>query len=171
MFGFVTPPPLFYVALAPLLAAYLLVAELVKGWFYKRQAYRLEQVLVPRRAFYMTKSAKLLQAVIAAISLRAEDEFTIESLIDDLNHALTYPVNANQAMKTLQNLRRSSLISVDRKEGTIKREASLSEYVQKSIIDGPTWGNVSEKWRKIHNVLLNRYGMVNAEYEELIPKQ
>ena len=48
LFGFVAPPPLFYVALAILLGAYLLLAEAVKNWFYKRHAYRLEQTLVPK---------------------------------------------------------------------------------------------------------------------------
>ncbi len=91
VFGFVAPPPLFYVALALLLGAYLVLAELVKDWFYKRNAYRLEQILVPKRALYITRTAKLMQDMIAAISLRVEDEFTIESLTDDLNSAITYP--------------------------------------------------------------------------------
>ena len=153
------------------MCAYLVVAEFAKGWFYKREAYRLEQVLVPKKAFYITKTAKLMQDMIAAISLRAEEEFTIESLTDDLNHTLTYPVNQNQIDKTLQQLRRSGLISVNRKERTIKREAAMTSYVQKSIIEGPNWPAISEEWRKVHNILLNKYGTVNSEYEELMQKQ
>ncbi len=78
IFGFVAPPPLFYAVLAILLGAYLLLAEVVKTWFYKRNAYRLEQVLVPKRTFYITRTAKLMQDMIATLSLQVEDEFTIE---------------------------------------------------------------------------------------------
>ncbi len=171
IFGFVAPPSLFYAALAALLSAYLVVAELVKGWFYKRHAYRLEQILVPKRTLYVTKTARLMQDMIAAISLRAEEEFTIDSLTDDLNHALSYPVNSNQMAKNLQYLRRSALISVDWSNRTIKREAALSDYVKKSVIEGPSWASIGEEWRKINSLLLNKYGATNAEYEELLPKQ
>ena len=71
IFGFVPPPPLFYALLALLLGAYLMVAEVVKRWFYKRNAYRLEQTLVPKRALYTTRTAELMQNMIAAISLRS----------------------------------------------------------------------------------------------------
>jgi len=83
IFGFVAPPPLFFVALAILLGAYLLLAEVVKNWFYKRHAYRIEQVLVPKRAFYVPRTARLMQDMIAVISLRYEDEFSIESFTED----------------------------------------------------------------------------------------
>ncbi|MGE5575472.1 MAG: hypothetical protein ACM3UL_04995, partial [Ignavibacteria bacterium] len=171
VFGFVAPPLLFYAALAILLGAYLLLAEVVKTWFYKRHAYRLEQVLLPKRTFYVTRTAKLLQDMIATISLRVEDEFSIDSLSDDLNTAITYPINSNQITRNLQYLRRSGLISVDWKRRTIKREKSLSEYVKKSIIGGPMWQNVREDWRKIHNILLSKHGAVNAEYQQLLGKQ
>jgi Mg2+-importing ATPase len=170
VFGFVTPPPMFYLALTLILCAYLVVAELVKGWFYKREAYRLEQALAPKKAFYITKTAKLMQIMIAAISLRTEDEFTIASLTDDINHTLTYTVNKNQIEKSLQQLRKSGLLSVNRKEGTIKREVAFSDYV-KSIIEGPNWSATIEDWRKVHNIVLNKYGTVNSEYEELLQKQ
>jgi P-type Mg2+ transporter len=171
IFGFVAPPPLFYAALAILLGAYLLLAEVVKTWFYKRYAYRLEQVLVPKRTFYVTRTAKLMQDMIATISLRVEDEFTIESLTDDLNSAITYPINSNQVARNLQYLRRSGLISVDWNKRTIKREKALGEYVKKSIIGGPMWVNIAEDWRKINNILLNKHSAVNVEYQALVAKQ
>ncbi len=171
IFGFVPLPPLFFGILILIIGAYVILAEVIKGYFYKRHAYRLEQVLVPKRALYVTKTAKLMQDMIAAISLRSEDEFTIESLNDDLNHALSYPINFNQVARNLQYLRRSNLISVDWKERTIKRETSLSEYVQKSIINGPMWEKISNEWLRINSLLLNKYGTVNTEYEDLLPKQ
>jgi Mg2+-importing ATPase len=171
LFGFVVPPLLFYVALAILLGAYLLLAEVVKNWFYKRHGYRLEQVLVPKRTFYITRTAKLMQDMIATISLRVEDEFAIESLTDDLNSAITYPINSNLMARNLQYLRRSGLIRVDWNKRTIKREKSLDEYVKKSIMGGPMWSTTSEEWRKINNTLLNKHGAVNLEYQQLLPKQ
>jgi len=49
VFGFVPPPLEFYIILAGILSAYLLTAELVKVWFYKHNAYRLEQVVATKR--------------------------------------------------------------------------------------------------------------------------
>jgi Mg2+-importing ATPase len=49
-FGFVAPPPAFFLALAGILGAYALLAEAVKRWFYKRNAHRLEQVTVPKKS-------------------------------------------------------------------------------------------------------------------------
>jgi Mg2+-importing ATPase len=48
-FGFMPPPPAFFLALVGILGAYALLAEGIKRWFYKRNAQRLEQVLVPKR--------------------------------------------------------------------------------------------------------------------------
>jgi Mg2+-importing ATPase len=48
-FGFLPPPAAFYPALAGLIAAYLLLAEVVKKWFTKKYAYRLEQI-VPKKS-------------------------------------------------------------------------------------------------------------------------
>jgi P-type Mg2+ transporter len=170
IFGFVAPPPLFYAVLAILLGAYLLLAEVVKTWFYKRNAYRLEQVLLPKRTFYITRTAKLMQDMIATLSLQVEDEFTIEVLTDDLNSVITYPINSNQMARNLQYLRRSGLISVDWNKRTIKRQKALGEYVKKSIIGGPIWLNIREDWQKIHNILLNKHGAVNIEYQQVLAK-
>lgn len=49
LFGFVEPPLAFFIVLAVLICAYLMLIEIVKRWFYKRYAYRLEQILVPQK--------------------------------------------------------------------------------------------------------------------------
>jgi Mg2+-importing ATPase len=171
IFGFVPPPLTFFAALALLLAGYLAVTEVVKTWFYKRNAYRLEQVLVPKRAYYLPKTAKLMQDMIATITLEAKDEFTVESLTDDFNSAITYPINQSQMARNLQYLRRSGLISLDWNTRMVKREKSLDEYVKKNIIGGPLWPNLSDDWRKIYNIILEKHGEVNQEYQQLIAKQ
>jgi Mg2+-importing ATPase len=48
-FGFVPPPPTFYLALAGILGAYAVLAETVKRWFYKRYGQRVEQILVVKK--------------------------------------------------------------------------------------------------------------------------
>ncbi len=171
VFGFVAPPLLFYALLAVLLVSYVLVAETVKALFYKRNAYRLEQVLVPKRAFYVPRSTELMQNMIAVISLREEEEFPIESLTEDLNSAVAFPINSNQMARNLQYLRRSNLISVDWHRRTVKREGALHDYVTKSIMTAPTWLNVGEDWRKISSILLTKHGAINEEYEDKLPKQ
>src|SRR4030067_2266323 len=46
LFGFVAPRPEFFVALAIILGSYLLLAEAVKSWFYKRNTYPFGHVLI-----------------------------------------------------------------------------------------------------------------------------
>jgi len=112
-----------------------------------------------------------MQDMIAVISLRPDDELSIESLTDDLNSTINYPINSNQMARNLQYLRRSGLISVDWNKRTIKREKTLKEYVKKDIISGPMWATIGEDWRKINAVLLNKRGKINPEYQQLLTQQ
>jgi len=57
LFGFEAPPLTFFLILAGLIGAYLVLVEIVKKWFVKRYAYREEQVLVPRREWRKRLSA------------------------------------------------------------------------------------------------------------------
>ncbi len=43
LFHFVKPPPTFFPVLAGIIGTYLLLAEVVKKWFYKKYAYRLSR--------------------------------------------------------------------------------------------------------------------------------
>jgi Mg2+-importing ATPase len=49
LFGFVEPPLAFFIVLAVLICTYLMLVEIVKTWFYKRYAYRLEQALAVKK--------------------------------------------------------------------------------------------------------------------------
>jgi Mg2+-importing ATPase len=172
-FGFVPPPPAYFLALAGILGAYAILAEAVKSWFYKRNAYRLEQVLIPKRKpFYLTRTARFMQDMIAIISLRAEEEISIDSFIEDLSSAITYPLNTNQMVRNLHHLIRSGLISEDHQERTIKREKPLKEYLKKNVFDSEVWPAMAENWRKIYAIILSKRSKVNAEYQEMLwPKQ
>jgi hypothetical protein len=174
LFDFVMPPPAFFVVLAILIGAYLVLAEVVKNWFYKRYAYRLEQVLIPKRraAFYLSRTARLVQDMVAVMCLRFENEISIDSLLEDLSRSVSYPVNSDQVLQNLQHLRRAGLISVDWHRRTIKRERPMKEYVTKRVMISDMWPNVVEDWLKISKAVQDTYGKVNMEYQELLtPKQ
>jgi Mg2+-importing ATPase len=168
-FGFVPPPPAFYLALAGILGAYAVLAETVKKWFYKRNANLLEQVRVVKvKTIFSDRSVRFMQDMIAVISLQLNDEFSIDSLTSDLSSAINYPLNLNQLARNLQYLRRTGLITVNWNKRTIERETALKDYVKKEIVSGPKWTTISEDWRKINAVILNKYGKVNPEYQQLL---
>ncbi len=52
IFSFSPPPATFYLVLAGLIVGYLLLVEVVKKWFLKRYAYRLEQIYVTKKRNY-----------------------------------------------------------------------------------------------------------------------
>jgi Mg2+-importing ATPase len=169
VFGFVQPPTAFFAILAGLIGAYLVLAQVVKNWFYRRYAYRLEQVLMPkRRAVYVSRTARLVQNMVAVISLRPEDEIPIDSLIEDLSLTVTYPIDPDQVAKNLQHLRRTGLISVDWHQRTIKREKALREYVTKDVLAGEMWPTIAGDWNRMKKALEAKYGKVNTEYQELL---
>ena len=168
-FQFVRPPLLFFVFLAALVGAYLVLAELVKRWFYKRHAYRIEQVLIPkRRAFYLSRNARLVQDIAAVICLRSENEISFDSLIEDLSRSLSYPIDSDQVLQNLQHLRRGGLISVDWHARLIKREGPMKEYIKKRVVASEMWSILLEDWLKIARAINDKYGAVNQEYQELL---
>jgi hypothetical protein len=173
LFGFETPPPAFLLVLAVLVGTYLVFAELVKTWFYGRHAYRLEQVLIPkRRSAYLSRTARLVQNIVAIVSLRFEDEISVDALIEDLGQFTTYLIDQEKVVQNLQHLRRTGLMSVDWRKRTIKREKVLKEYVAKNVKATDMWPTVSEDWKRLSRMLSDKYGRVNPEYQELLsPKQ
>ena len=106
-----------------------------------------------------------MQDMVAVLSLRFEDEFSIDSLSEDLNSVITYPINPNQVVRNLQNLRRSGIINVDWHTRMIKREKPLKEYVKKNVIESEMWPTIAEDWGRINAAIQNRRGNVNAEYQ------
>ena len=50
IFNFSPPPVTFYLALVGLIVGYLFLVEVVKKWFLKRYAYRLEQICAPKKS-------------------------------------------------------------------------------------------------------------------------
>ena len=171
LFHFVKPPFTFFLVLAGLIGAYLVLAETVKRWFYKRYAYRLEQVLIPKRraGLYLTKTARLAQDMVAMICLRSEDEISIDSLLDDLTRSVSYPLDHDQVGHNIQHLRRVGLISIDWRQRTIKREKPMKDYVTKQVMTSQFWPKIAEDWRKISDIIQEKYRKVNAEYQNLLP--
>jgi GrpB-like predicted nucleotidyltransferase (UPF0157 family) len=155
--------------LALLVGTYLVFAEAVKRWFFKRHSYRIEQVLIPKRkVLYLSRSARLVQDIVAVVCLRVENEISFDSLLDNLARSLSFPIDSDQVLQNLQHLRRGGLVSVDWHQRTIKREGPLKEYVTKRVIASETWPMVFEDWLKINRAIQDRYGEVNAEFAELL---
>jgi P-type Mg2+ transporter len=172
-FQFVPPTLLFFVFLSILVVAYMVLAEIVKRWFFKHHAYRVEQVLIPkRRTTYLSRNARLVQDIVAAVCLRAENEISFDGLIDDLSGSLSYPIDSDQVLQNLQHLRRGGLISVDWHQRVIKREGPLKEYVNKRIASSETWPMIFDDWLIINRVITEKHGAANSEFQELLkPRQ
>jgi Mg2+-importing ATPase len=99
-FEFTAPPLEFFAVLAGLVLAYLVLAEVVKRWFYIRNSYRVEQALVPKkRGLYLSRRARLARCYCRDL-LRVEDEISIDSLIEDLTRSLNYPINPDEVART-----------------------------------------------------------------------
>ena len=169
LFKFVPLPPIFYGLLLLMIGTYLFLAEVVKRWFYKRHAFRIEQVLVPKRkALYLSRNARLVQDAVATICLHPDEEIAFDSLLEDLRDSMSYPVDSDQVLQSLQYLRRGGLISVDWQKRTIKRESSLKEYVAKRVKANEMWPNVSDDWLKITRVIKEKYGSINPDYQDVL---
>ena len=131
---------------------------------------RVEQVLVPKRkTIYSSRTVKFMQDMVAVISLRFEDEISIESLTEDLNAALNYPYSPDQIVRNLQHLQRSSLVKVDWQRRMIKREKALSEFVKKNVINRETWSNIAADWKKISTFIQSKHKTINNEYQNFLP--
>ncbi len=172
-FSFVKPPPTFFAVLAGLIGTYLVLAEVVKRWFYKRHSYRIEQVLIPkRRMAYLSRNARLVQDIAAVICLRPESEISFDSLVDDLARGQSYPLDSDQVLQNLQHLRRGGLISVDWHSRTIKREGPIKEYITKRVASSEIWPLIFEDWLRINRAIEEKYGKVNPDFQELLsPRQ
>jgi len=173
VFKFAPLPPLFYVLLVLMVVTYLFLAEVVKKWFYKRHAYRIEQTLVPKRkSFYLSRSARLVQDTAAVICLRPENEISFNSLIQDLTGSLNYPIETDRVYQGLQYLRRGGLIGVDWHNQVIKRMPSINEYITKQVVSSRMWPLVSDDWIRISRSIQDKYAKVNPDFEYLLsPKQ
>jgi Mg2+-importing ATPase len=172
-FLFVQPPLEFFLFLIVITVSYLGLAEVMKYWFFKHNAYRIEQVLVPKkRGLYLSKRARLVQDVVAVVCLREEDEISIDSLIEDLVRSLNYPINTDEVIQNLHHLRRTGLINIDWHERTIKRESTLKPYVTQFVMTQEIWSMVREDWIRVNKAILEKHKVVNEEYVELLmPKQ
>ncbi|MEM3377399.1 MAG: magnesium-translocating P-type ATPase [Candidatus Bathyarchaeia archaeon] len=173
LFHFVKPPPTFFIVLALIIGAYLILAEGAKRWFYKRYGYRLEQVLIPKKpaGFYLSTTARLMQDMVAIICLCAEEEISIDALLDDLKGSVNYPIDKELFVHNLQHLRRAGLISFNWQKRTIKREKAIKEYVMQQVVNSKFWPRLVDDWRRISNTIQNKHGEVNMEYQNILLAQ
>ncbi len=172
IFRFVPPPPLFYVFLFLMLLTYLLLAEVAKRWFYRRHAFRIEQVLVPkRRALYLSSNMRLAQDIAAVVCLRQENEISLDSLLEDLR-SLNYPVDPDRVDQNLQHLRRGGLIEVDWHRRVIKRTGPIKEYITRQVAASEIWPLIFDDWLSLNRMIQQKYGAANPDFQNLLaPRQ
>ena len=169
VFKFAPLPPLFYVFLVLMVVTYLLLAEVVKKWFYKRHAYRIEQTLVPKRkSFYLSRSARLVQDTAAVICLRPENEISFNSLIQDLTRSINYLIETDRVYQSLQYLRRGGLIDVDWHNRVIKRTGPIKEYITKQVFNSRMWPLITDDWIRISRAIQEKYGKVNPDFQDFL---
>ena len=170
IFNFYPPPLAFYAALGLMIVAYLFLAEVVKRWFYKRFAFRIEQVLVPKRkGFYLSKNARLVQDIAAVVCLHEENEISLDSLLDDLSRSLNYPIDSDRVYQNLLHLHRGGLIDVDWHKRVIKRTGPIKEYISKQVVASRMWPLISDDWIRISKSIQDKYGKVNPDFQDLLP--
>jgi Mg2+-importing ATPase len=168
VFGFMPPPPSFFLFLAAFVAIYLTMTESLKRVFYKRYAQTLEQMLVPAKGpSLLTPTVRLTQNMVAVICLRPEDEISTDSLIDDLKSIVAYQIDSDHIIRNLHHMRRTGLMDVDWRKGTIKRTSSMKGYVEK-LIKGDLWLRVADDWQRIGSLIQSKYGQVNPEYQKML---
>ncbi|MEM2594162.1 MAG: hypothetical protein QXV96_04560 [Candidatus Bathyarchaeia archaeon] len=97
---------------------------------------------------HLSRTMRVTQNVIAMIYLRHEDEIPINTLISDLERAVTYPISPEEIYRSLQYLRRANLVSIDWREGKIRREKAMKNYVEKYVFS-ELWPKISDDWRSI----------------------
>ena len=135
--------------------------------------FQIEQVLVPKRkAFYLSRNARLVQDIAAVVCLRQEDEISFDSLLEDLSRSLSYPVESDRVYQSLQYLRRGGLIDVDWHNRLIKRHSSIKEYITKQLVVSQIWPLIFDDWQRINRSILEKYGKTNPDFQDLLsPRQ
>ena len=169
LFGFVEPPLLFYPFLVCIVVAYLALAEIVKRWFYRRYYSLLEQVSAPVEAMpYMSRTAILIQDMVAVIALRPESEVTIESLLDDLKSGVSYPIEPELIVQGLNHLRRAGVVRIDWRKRLVMRQEAMKDYVTKYVVGGPMWPKISQNWDHLGRLILSKYKKVNPDLQGVL---
>ena len=154
-----------------MIITYLLLAEFVKRVFYKRHAFRIEQVLVPKRKTrYLTANTRLTMNIAAVVCLRQENEISLDSLLDDLR-SLNYPVDPDRVYQNLQYLRRGGLVDIDWHTRIIKRTGPIKEYVTKRVAASDIWPLIHDDWLNLNRAIQQKYGQANPDFQNLFSPQ
>jgi hypothetical protein len=150
-----------------------MMVEALKILFYRRHAYRLEQIVVlPKTLPHLTPTERVTQSVVAVLCLRSEDEISTDSLMNDLKASITYPIASTQVIEALHYLRRAGLVDIDWRNGIAKRRKAIGEYVDKRALR-EDWPKIVEDWQRIAVQIQARHGKINPEYQKLMqqPRQ
>jgi hypothetical protein len=138
---------------------YVGATEIVKLAYFKK-------LVKPKIETRITARARLLD-VVAVLCLRFESEISIDSLLEDLNRSVGYPLSPQQTIYSLHHLRKVGLVSINWHQRTVRREKTMKEYVMKQVAS-EHWPNRLKDWLKIASAIQTKYGRTNPEYQALL---
>ena len=124
----------------------------MKFYFYKRYAYRVEQVIITKKVpvYYVNKITQLIHTMISLISLYPTDTLQIDRFLNDLNNFSNYSYDSGQIGKAFQYLRRGKLITFDLKGKNMIRKPELTTYFTTILTSDKSWPNIFEEWKRAY---------------------
>ncbi|MEM3420823.1 MAG: HAD-IC family P-type ATPase, partial [Candidatus Hadarchaeum sp.] len=161
LFGFIEPPALFYAFLVGYVVVYLALVEFVKRWFFRKNYALLEQVATPKEVVpYRSLTAILTRDMATVISLRPENEIAIDSMLEDLQASVSYPIDPEAVVQALNHLRRAGFIKLNWRDRKITRQEAMTDYARKYLVGGKLWPTIAQAIRSKHMKL-------NPEFEQM----
>ncbi len=159
LFGFVSPPIAFLVILFILLIMYITLVEIVKSIFYKRYAYRLEQVIITKKRTdnYVNRTTTLIHTMLLLLLLYPTDTILEDTFLADLNSFVDYSYDSVHVGKAIQYMRRGGLISFDFKKKTITRNDSINNFVKDVLKKDKQWPLLREEWNQAKEFLQTKH--------------
>jgi hypothetical protein len=125
------------------------------------------QVVPKRKAFHLSRTARLVQDVAAVVCLRQENEISLDALLEDLS-SLNYSIEPVQVHLSLQYLRRGDLIAIDWNNRVIKRQGLIKEYITKRVATSEMWVFILDDWLRINRTIQKKYGKINPEFQDFL---
>ena len=163
--GFVSLPGQFYVALIGLTLGYIILAEIVKREFYKRELTRIEQMTVkPKRRRYLNRFEEILYHAVAILYVNP-GIITIDILISDLEAVIEEPLNRRTVPRVLVHLQRAGLVTFNPTTRIIERSPKFKEYVI-DLLESPQGKKLKPDLGRIRYHIIQKYGALKKELIE-----
>lgn len=103
--------------------------------------------------------------------LRAEDEITFGSLVEDLSKSTSQNIEEERVHEVLEHMRRGGLIAIDWRTQAIRRKAVIKEYVFGVVAVSENWPLIFDDWARASKAILDEYGKINIQFQNLVQQQ